>query len=81
MHLGLVARVDGREHDGAVAHGEAVVVVGAAEDLEERLVLRRRLVVVAAVLVTVVVVAEHGASLRFRKLRASEEWRWGMGTG
>lgn len=38
----LVLGVDGGEDDGAVADGEAVVLVGAAEDLEDLVRVRRR---------------------------------------
>lgn len=65
--LVLVAGVGGREDDGVVAHGEAVRLVGAAEDPEQRLLVRRRGLVVPAVAV-VVVVPEH-ASFPFLKLR------------
>jgi hypothetical protein len=39
--LGLVAGVGRREDDGVVAHREAVLLVGAAEDPVQRLLMRR----------------------------------------
>jgi hypothetical protein len=65
--LELVAGVGGREHDGVAAHGDAVALVGAAEDLEQRLVVRRRLVAA---------VGEHDGCFQKLKLRSERRWGW-----
>jgi len=76
--LGLVAGVGGREDDGVVAHGEAVRLVGAAEDPVQRLLLmgRRRGGLVPAVAV-VVVVPEHASFPEAEASRRDGLWRLG----